>query len=113
MVRGSTDHRGQVSEQAQVHPSPERRRGSEGAHGYYAARSEQAATAFLSELDRAIVAISETPRRWRIHSHGTRRYLMRRFPFLIIYQELDDATLEVVAVAHAHRRPGYWSDRLQ
>ena len=82
------------------------------AHGYYSARSERAGIAFLAELDRAIVGISENPRRYRSHLHGTRRYVMRRFPFLVIYQEVGDA-LEVVAVAHARRRPAYWRDRVR
>ena len=82
------------------------------AYGYYSARSERAGNAFLSELDRAIVGISESPHRWRTHLHGTPRYIMRRFPFLVIYQE-SGATLAVVAVAHARRRPAYWRDRVR
>lgn len=112
MVRGSTDHRRQVSSgrKARFHPSAVEE--ARVAHDYYCARSERAGIVFLSELDRAIVAISESPRRWRLHSHGTRHFLMRRFPFLVIYQQLDETTLEIVAIAHARRRPGYWSDRV-
>lgn len=81
------------------------------AYGYYSTRSERAGTAFLAELDRAIIGIAESPSRWRSHLHGTRRYIMRRFPFLVIYHEVG-AALEVVAVAHARRRPGYWRGRV-
>jgi len=42
---------------------------------------------------------------------GTRRrYLLRRFPYSIIYQVSTDE-LRVIAVAHQRRRPGYWAGR--
>ena len=41
---------------------------------------------------------------------GTRRYLMRRFPFFVVYR-LFGETVQVVAVAHGRRRPGYWTAR--
>jgi toxin ParE1/3/4 len=42
--------------------------------------------------------------------HGKRRVLMRRFPFALIYAVVDDE-VRILAVAHASRRPGYWSER--
>ena len=36
---------------------------------------------------------------------------MRRFPYLIVYRVTASA-IQVVAVAHARRRPGYWKTRL-
>jgi hypothetical protein len=41
---------------------------------------------------------------------GTRRYLLKRYPYAVIYRELDDL-IWVVAVAHGKRRPGYWKSR--
>jgi len=99
-----------VDAQVSFHPSAVEE--ARAAYEYYSARSERAGIAFLGELDRAIIGVSESPRRWRSHSHGTRRYLMRRFPFLVIYHEVGSA-LEVVAIAHARRRPAYWRDRVR
>ena len=62
------------------------------------------------ELDRAVELISENPMRWPIHLHGTRHFLLRRFPFGVVYRELGE-TLQIVAVAHGRRRPGYWKGR--
>jgi toxin ParE1/3/4 len=43
--------------------------------------------------------------------NGTRRFVLRRFPFSIIY--LDDPEVRsIVAVAHSKRKPGYWKVRL-
>jgi toxin ParE1/3/4 len=80
------------------------------AFAWYRDRNDSAAEAFLAELDRAVQLISESPIRWPIHVHGTRRFLLRRFPFGVVYRELGE-TLQIVAVAHGRRRPGYWKDR--
>lgn len=42
----------------------------------------------------------------------TRRVLVPRFPFQIVYHLREDEIV-IVAVAHLRRRPGYWKDREQ
>jgi len=42
---------------------------------------------------------------------GLRRCLLSRFPYGIIYG-VDSETIIVVAVAHLHREPRYWIDRI-
>lgn len=78
---------------------------------WYSSRSRLAAVAFVLELDVALAGIAEAPERWPTVSGGCRRYVLHRFPFLVIYRE-HRAIVEVVAVAHARRRPGYWAERL-
>src|ERR1022692_3360680 len=78
----------------------------------YADRSGKAAERFLAELRRAIENIGEFPDRYPRHSHGTRVFLLRRFPYLVIYKEQADQ-IKIVAVAHGRRRPGYWKRRLK
>lgn len=41
-----------------------------------------------------------------------RRTNLQVFPFFIAYV-VEEQTIWVVAVAHAHRRPGYWLERLR
>lgn len=41
---------------------------------------------------------------------GVRYGALHRFPYTVVYVELDDR-IWVVAVAHQHRRPGYWARR--
>ena len=43
---------------------------------------------------------------------GTKRLLLKRFPYDIVVRELPEEII-VVAVAHQSRRPGYWRDRLR
>lgn len=40
----------------------------------------------------------------------TRRVLVTRFPFQVVYR-LDQDEILVVAIAHLKRRPGYWKHR--
>jgi toxin ParE2 len=42
---------------------------------------------------------------------GIRRCRLGRFPYGLIYT-LDNGDILVLAVAHLHRRPDYWRDRL-
>jgi plasmid stabilization system protein ParE len=42
---------------------------------------------------------------------GVRRQFVRRFPYVILFVEFK-RLIRVIAVAHAHQRPGYWRKRL-
>lgn len=47
----------------------------------------------------------------RRHIGGTRRLMLTRFPYSLIYLIQVDRCY-VVAFAHAKRRPGYWRERV-
>ncbi len=82
----------------------------EAAFDWYMDRSVDAGAKFADEVSRAIIKIAEAPQRWPVGKPGTRRFLLARFPFAIIYRELP-SIIQVLAVAHGHRRPGYWKKR--
>jgi len=82
------------------------------AFDWYLERSRDAALKFDAEVDRALAQILQTPRRWAVGSHSTRRFLLRQFPFILIYRERVDGSVQIVAVAHTSRKPGYWMTRL-
>ena len=83
----------------------------EAADEWYLSRSPDASIAFLSDVYGALESISQAPRRWPKHVHGTRRFVIHRFPFSVIY--LDDADhVTIIAIAHSKRRPGYWKARV-
>ena len=77
---------------------------------WYFEQSRLAASVFVVELDKAIELIGQNPMTWLPYVHGTRRYLMRRFPFSVVYVEVGDR-VQIIAIAHARRRPGYWHPR--
>jgi len=81
-----------------------------GAARWYRQRNPDAAGAFLAELERALLRIAEAPEGWPVIELGRRRFVLRRFPFSIVYR-VRPGQVEVLAVAHGRRRPGYWRDR--
>lgn len=42
--------------------------------------------------------------------HPVRRVPLRRFPYYVVYRDRNDR-IEIIALAHASRRPGYWRSR--
>ena len=77
---------------------------------WYAEQRPTVAHSFAAEFERAIQMIAESPERWPPYLAGTRRFLLRRFPFSIVYCERG-TIVHILAVAHAKRRPGYWNAR--
>ena len=84
---------------------------AQAASRWYRERSPSAAAAYLAELDLAVAAIAENPEIWPRYVHGTRRYILHRFPFYLVYRETADR-IEIIAVAHGRRKPGYWKTRI-
>ncbi|MBN2313722.1 MAG: type II toxin-antitoxin system RelE/ParE family toxin [Sedimentisphaerales bacterium] len=66
---------------------------------------------FLWEVFFAIDRIKQFPHAWPIFYQETRRCLIRRFPYGIIYILENDLVL-IFAIAHLHREPDYWIDQL-
>lgn len=84
---------------------------AEEAARWYARRSPIAAAGFSEAFALAIWQIEQTPNAWPQHEWNTRRLLLRRYPYHVIYRAGSDRIV-IVAVAHTSRRPGYWRDRL-
>lgn len=66
--------------------------------------------AFVAEFERTASLLASNPMLGAAFRSTRRRYLLRRFPYSIIYQIAGDE-LRVIAVAHHRRRPGYWAHR--
>lgn len=95
----------------QIDVHPEAVAGARAAAQWYRERSASAADAFLAELDRAVERIAENPGMYPHHVRGTRRYLLQRFPFYLVYRQVAEK-LQIVAIAHGRRKPGYWKKRI-
>ena len=66
---------------------------------------------YTQEVYAAIKRIIQFPEAWPPLSKKTRRCLVNRFPFGIIYQ-VKSGLLKIIAVADLRRRPNYWKDRV-
>jgi hypothetical protein len=65
---------------------------------------------FQKEIKTAIEIIQQSPGRWVARKDGTRRYLIHRFPYFVVYV-VHKGHVWIVAFAHCKRKPGYWSGR--
>jgi toxin ParE1/3/4 len=63
------------------------------------------------DVEAAVQKIQEAPRRWISYGKQTRRFLLHRFPYLVVFLELD-SKIWIIAIAHGKRRPGYWHGRI-
>lgn len=82
----------------------------EAAKCWYDNQSEGLGDRFMRELDRAMSRIRESPNTWPAYVAGTRRFLLHRFPFAVVYL-YDEQTIWVYALMHLRRKPGYWRKR--
>jgi toxin ParE1/3/4 len=79
---------------------------------WYAGRSEKAAERFEAEFVKALEALEANPERYPVCDDGRHRfYLLKRYPFQLIYRNTDAGQWLIVAVAHTSRKPNYWSRR--
>ena len=79
---------------------------------WYLQQNPDTALKFDAEMERALAHIIQSPQRWTSGTHSTRRFLLRQFPFIVIYRLLTSEHIQIVAVAHTSRRPGYWKNRV-
>ena len=77
---------------------------------WYQARSLQAAANFETAVEVALRRIGAAPEQWARCDDRHRFYILRRYPYSIIYRVQADDVL-VVAVAHARRSISYWLGR--
>ena len=68
---------------------------------------------FAEEVYRAIQNILIFPDAWASLSKNTRRCLVNRYPFGIIYQKKNANEVLIVAIMQLNRKPGYWQDRIR
>jgi len=82
---------------------------------WYDSHRKGLGTEFLDTVDQAVTRIAETPRMGSpvpaISDQTIRRRPVRRFPYHVVYLEFPDR-LQILAIAHDRRRPGYWVGRL-
>jgi toxin ParE1/3/4 len=87
----------------------------EGAAAWYQSQRDGLGLTFLAAVDRTVDSIERWPRSGpladQVAEHlEVRRAPIARFPYYLAYMVTNDV-LFVLAVAHEHRRPGYWTER--
>ena len=82
----------------------------EEAVAYYEAIHPKLADDLLVRVEHGLKQVSDLPKAWPMHLLDTRRYLIKRFPYALVYRVKNDRPY-VVAFIHHSRKPGYWIDR--
>ena len=78
---------------------------------WYLQSDERVAQAFAEEYTRAIRSVGRYFSSFPPYLYGTKRHLFAKYPYQLVIRELPDR-LQIVAVAHLRRKPGYWMRRL-
>lgn len=79
---------------------------------FYESRESGLGVRFRQEIEHACRFIERNPSLTRMRRGGYRRVNCPVFPYYVAYILRGDRVI-VVAVAHGHRRPGYWRERLR
>jgi toxin ParE1/3/4 len=83
----------------------------DGAIAYYEAQKVGLGLDLLSEVEKVIAKIQQNPNLGTPYKiNGVRRYVIKSFPYLIFYIELEEV-IWIIAIAHGKRKPNYWKKR--
>lgn len=77
---------------------------------WYFERSPLAADAFRAHVLDAIDHLAMQADMWPANEAGFHFRVLDRFPYILWY-EVNGSVATVMAVAHQHRRPNYWTAR--
>jgi plasmid stabilization system protein ParE len=77
---------------------------------YYNNQREGLGFEFGKEFKDALLRIVQFPEAWPRFSPRTRRCLLKRFPYAVLYQ-IRDTRIIVIAVMHMSRNPEIWNER--
>lgn len=79
---------------------------------WYEAQSEGLEVRFLHQWKEAEKRMVAAPELYRVFADGLRRCRFEIFPHALIYRIRNTDFIEVVAVMHPARKPGYWTARI-
>ncbi len=82
----------------------------EHAKNWYNEQAERLGETFFQEIQSAVAHIQKAPHTWPKYTKGTRRFLVHRFPYAIVYYPTP-STIHIMAVMHLKRKPDYWKNR--
>ncbi len=91
--------------------SPEAVREFQDAERHYSEQLPELGERFRLEVRAAVHRISIWPLSYPCERGNVRRLTLARFPYKVLYS-IETDEIYVIAVAHQHREPDYWTDRI-
>lgn len=84
----------------------------EAASQFYETNQPGLGLEFLDEVDHTIQRILANPQAWQVLEPDIRRCRLKRFPYGIIYTQVENGSVLIISVMHLHRRPNAWRENL-
>jgi len=91
---------------------PEAEREVEEAFWWYERQRRGLGFEFLLAFDAVVEGLQRLPEGHEVVALRTRKALLRRFPYLVLYA-LEEKRILITAVFHGRRDPLRWSDRVR
>ena len=79
---------------------------------YYNLQQDSLGDTFKNDLKESILNIQNFPNLYPNITEKIKRCVLHRFPYGIFYTVKTDCIL-ILSVAHQHRKPYYWIDRIK
>jgi plasmid stabilization system protein ParE len=80
---------------------------------FYESRRRGLGAVLVAELERAMTRVCTAPEKLSVSEPpDIRRCNLSRFPYPIIFRQRGQG-IEILAVAHHRRRPGFWGPRVK
>jgi plasmid stabilization system protein ParE len=79
---------------------------------YYEVKQPGLGSKFKEAVRQSIDRLKKYPTSWPIESGEVRKFFVHKFPYKILYS-IQEQNIVILAVAHQHRKPGYWIERLE
>jgi len=90
--------------------SDEAEKDFEESYNYYLDQNEKVADKFYNEVNKSLDAISTNPDIYVLFFKDIKKYVLKKFPFIIYYQ-FKDLVVKVIAIFHTSRNPEIWKKR--
>ncbi|NLO02617.1 MAG: type II toxin-antitoxin system RelE/ParE family toxin [Bacteroidales bacterium] len=84
----------------------------ENSYQYYFSDSPKVANAFFQSVNTSLATIRSTPFSFPVVHKGLRKYTIKKFPFIIYYQ-VSNNSIKVLAIFHTSRDPRIWKKRVK
>jgi plasmid stabilization system protein ParE len=79
---------------------------------YYELQVAGLGTTFKNVAQSTIKRIATFPTAWSVIRPNIRKCIMHKFPYNVLYT-IEDNMILIIAIAHHHRYPTYWSERIE
>jgi toxin ParE1/3/4 len=80
-------------------------------YNYYFEERHKVADAFFKRINMSFEDIKQNPFAFPVAYKNIRKYVVKKFPFVIYYQ-IVNSTIKVIAIFHTSRNPEIWNERI-